>query len=264
MTEEFLCTVGSLRAAVVQHGDRAAHAVDFLPVVSHQHHGAGKVFQRLHQFQFRLPPQIAVQCRQRFVQQKDPGIREQDPGQSGTLLFSAGQLPGKVAAPVLQMEPMQYAVDPAVRFPALHAPCHRAQVLLHRHVGKQGVVLKQQSHIPLLRRQVDSVFAVEQGHAVDFDVSPVRSRHSGDASQGHGLAAAGRPQQTVETVPGVKGDIQMEIPHLFLDIHKQAHFRTSLLSRRSSRFTAMSTTKEMAMLIITHRKARASLLVRHS
>ena len=47
-------------------------------------------------------------------------------------------------------------------------------ILFYGHIGQQGVVLEQQSHAPLLRRQIDVLCAVEQHPPVQHDASAIR------------------------------------------------------------------------------------------
>ena len=54
-------------------------------------------------------------------------------------------------------------------------------VLQHRHVGKQGVILEHQPRMPLLGRQIDMLFRIEQHHIVHHDPAPVRLFDAGDA-----------------------------------------------------------------------------------
>ena len=119
----------------------------------------------------------------------------------------------------------------------------------------------------LLGRQVDSGFTVKQHPAVQHDPPPIRGHDPRDAFEGHALAAAGGPQQGQRFRLRLKADVQMEIPQLLFNFHKQAQAVPLLFppdtrkSRRSSIFTVSSTTAEMLRLTITHFIANASLLV---
>ncbi len=149
-------------------------------------------------------------------------------------------------------------------FRSVLLPVEAAQnVLPHRHIGKQGVILEQIPHPPLLRRQVDPFFRIKQRLPVQHDGSPVRPFDARDALQGHAFAAAGGPQQAQHTAPGLEPGGEAEIPQLFFNVHKKAH-RFTAFRRSSSRFTASSTTVEIARFTSTQRKAPASSLVRHS
>ena len=147
-------------------------------------------------------------------------------------------------------------------------PDGRGDVLPHRHVGEQGVLLEQIPHPPPLGRQVDPGGAVIQGDAVQLDVPLVRRQDARYALEGHGLAAPGGSQQGQRLVPGLKPDLQAEVSQLLLNVHGERHYRPppfpARLCRASSRFTASRNTAEMAMFTSTQRRASASLLVRQS
>ena len=53
-------------------------------------------------------------------------------------------------------------------------------ILLHGHVGKQGIALEQQSRAPLLGSQIDPFFRVEQGNAIHDDPPFIGLFDSGD------------------------------------------------------------------------------------
>ena len=138
-------------------------------------------------------------------------------------------------------------------------------VLLHRHIREQGVVLEQQAHVPLLRGQVDALLAVEQHPAIQHDAAAVGLDDARDAAQGHALAAAGCAEDGGSGVArceiGVEGKAFKPLGN--------GHFQTHAclppcLCLRSSRLTASSTTAEMTMSTSTHRIAPASSLVRQS
>ena len=137
-------------------------------------------------------------------------------------------------------------------------------ILLHSHVGEQGVVLEQQPYAPLLRRQVDVLHTVKQHPPVQHDASAVRLYNACNAPQCHAFAAAGSAQQGGGGVAGGKGSTEGEAVQLFFNVDFKAHFRPPAFCFFSSRFTASSTTAEMAISTSTHRMAPSSSLVRHS
>ena len=63
---------------------------------------------------------------------------------------------------------------------------------------------------------------------------------------------------------GGKGGAEGEAVQLFFNVDFKAHFRPPAFCFFSSRFTASSTTAEMAISTSTHRMAPSSSLVRHS
>ena len=95
----------------------------------------------------------------------------------------------------------------------------RHDVLKHRHIGKERVVLEQIAHAALLGFQVDLVLRVEHGLPVDAYHALVRRHNTGDTAQRHALSTAGITQQGQRLMPGFKLDIQLEGTDLFPDIH---------------------------------------------
>ena len=73
-------------------------------------------------------------------------------------------------------------------------------VLVHGHVGPQGVVLEQEAHLPLVGGDVDAQAAVEHHLVADGDAAAGGRLQARDHPQGGGLAAAGGAQQGDECV----------------------------------------------------------------
>ena len=137
-------------------------------------------------------------------------------------------------------------------------------ILFYGHIGEQRIVLEQQSHAPLLRRQIDVLCAVEQHPPVQHDASAVRLYDACNAPQCHAFAATGSAQQGGGGVAGGKGGAESEAVQLFFNVDFKAHFRAPAFCFFSSRFTASSTTAEIAISTSTHRMAPSSSLVRQS
>ena len=83
-------------------------------------------------------------------------------------------------------------------------------VLIHRHVGPQGVILEQEAHVALVGGQVDAPVRVKDHIAVDADGALRGGLQARDHAQGGGFAAAGGAQQCNE---GIAFDIQVQIIH---------------------------------------------------
>ena len=256
---------GAQHLPLVQHDHFFAQAVGLVPVVGHQQGSARKVCQQAAYLALYLLPQVAVQRAERLVQHQDAGLAHQNARQRGALLLSAGKL-GRVALG------KRFQPHGAQHFGAGGAAggrvffCLQAaeDILLHGHVGEQGVVLEQQPYAPLLRRQVDVLCTVKQHPPVQHDASAVRLYDACNASQCHAFAAAGSTQQSGGGVAGGKGGAEGEAVQLFFNADFKAHFRPPAFCFFSSRFTASSTTAEMAISTSTHRMAPSSSLVRQS
>ena len=120
-------------------------------------------------------------------------------------------------------------------------------VLLHGHVGEQCVVLEQQAHAALLRRQVDVLGAVKQHPAVQYDAARIRLYDTGNAAQGHAFAAAGRAQNGRGGAARGKVGVKGKAIQLFGNVHFKTHARPPAFCFFSSRFTASSTTAEITI-----------------
>ena len=255
-----------LGPAPVHDAHPAAVSEHLPPVVGDPQHRAGESPQRVRQLQLQLVFQVAVQGGEGLVQQDGPGLRRQDAGQGAPLLLPAGELPRLLVRHGLQPELPQLLRHLCLA--AALVPHGRGDVLPHRHVGEQGVLLEQVSHPTPLGRQVDPGGAVIQGDAVQLDVPLVRRQDTRHTFEGHGLAAPRGSQQGQRLVPGLEPDLQPEIPQLLLNVHGERHYRPPPFPARlclaSSRFTASRNTAEMAMFTSTQRRASASLSVRQS
>lgn len=95
----------------------------------------------------------------------------------------------------LQPEAAQLLLRAAASFCAAAGADAAPDVLQHRHVREEGVLLEEIPHPPLLRRKVDVLFTVEKCFAVEDDVSPVRRHNPGNAFERYALAAAGSAEQ---------------------------------------------------------------------
>ena len=230
-----------------------------------QKRGAVKPGQQTAHFAFHSFAQVTVQRAEGLVQHQDARPPGKDAGQCGALLLPAGKL-GRV--PLCQrLQPHGPQQFGAARLPgsAVFFGFQAAEnVLFHRHIREESIILEQQPCAPLLRRQVDVLLTVKQYPPVQHDAAFVRLHDAGNAAQGHAFAAAGRAQQGSGDVSGGKCSPQGEAIQLLFNVHFQAHARPPAFCCFSSRFTASSTTAEMTMSTSTQRRAPASSLVRQS
>ena len=73
-------------------------------------------------------------------------------------------------------------------------------ILIHGHIGPQGVVLEQEAHLALVGRHVDAHITVENHLVADGDFSAGGGLQAGDHPQRGSFAAAGWAQQGDESV----------------------------------------------------------------
>ena len=252
--------------AAVHHDHLPAQAVGLVPVVGHQQGRARKPGQQAAHFPFYFLAQVAVQRTERLVQHQDAGFGRQNAGQGGTLLLPARKRAGQALGQFLQPHgPQCLGTGGPAGGRVLFLFQGAEDILFHGHVGEQGVVLEQQTHIALLGRQVDALGAVEQHPSIQHDAPFVRPDDACNTAQGHAFAAAGCAQKGGGSVPcrerSVEGKAIKPLGHIYF----QAHVRfPPCFCLRSSRLTASSTTAEITISTSTHCMAPASSLVRQS
>ena len=84
----------------------------------------------------------------------------------------------------------------------------RGNILLHRHLGEEGVALKQQADPPLLGRQINAGLAVKQNPLAQNDAPAIRADQACQTPQGQTFAAARGAQQAQD--PALGGQIDPE------------------------------------------------------
>ena len=137
-------------------------------------------------------------------------------------------------------------------------------ILTHRHIGKQRIILKQITHLPLLRRKIHPRRRIIQHTAVQHDASFIRLFDARDALERHALAAARCAQQPQNAAVLLESTFQHKAAQPLFDVHMKAHDFTAFFCRSSSRLTVSSTTALIAILTITHIIAPCSSFVRQS
>lgn len=123
----------------------------------------------------------------------------------------------------LQFKLFQHFLNSYLRFffPGLFRLQSRHQILAHRHIGKQGVILEQQSHMTILGPQIDVLLRIKKHLAVQLNISFVRLHNTRNTAERHALAAAGGSQNPGHPLRSLKLRFQPEISQLFSDIHIQ-------------------------------------------
>ena len=90
-----------------------------------------------------------------------------------------------------QAETIHYIVDFPIPF-LFRLPISQragADILPDRHIRKKCIVLEHQPGMPLLRCQVDMLFRIKQGYAVQHNSTPIRFFYACNASEGKTLSA---------------------------------------------------------------------------
>ena len=91
----------------------------------------------------------------------------------------------------LQMKRFQLFLHGGFPFPTRQPVQRSSDILLHRHIGKQRILLKKIADTPLLRGQIDVLFTVKQHPIIQYNAPAVRPFNAGNAFERHALAAAG-------------------------------------------------------------------------
>ena len=249
----------------VHHGNSAAHVVGLFPAVRHHQHLVSEALQHVAQLDFQRVAQMGIQGRERLVQHQQPRLVDHDPRQGDALLLAAGELGRLVIFQPFQLHQFQHFFELSLLFRPVFFPMQAAEdILPHRHVRKQGIVLEEIADLPLLRREIDMPFGVIEHRTVQLNMAAVRLFDSRDALERKTLAAAGRPQKTGDTVFRLKAHIQAKRPERPVDVDDQTHAFTAFFCLASSMFTVSRTTVLMARLMSTQNMAPFSSLVRQS
>jgi hypothetical protein len=177
--------------AVVEDRDPVRHRERFLLVVGHVHRGDAEILLQLADLGAHLQAHFRVEVGERLIEQEDLGIQHQSAGERHALLLPARELPRVALAEAAQPQIVQHlhnaGVDPGrCDLPQLEPV---ADVLLHRHVRPQGVVLEHHADAALIRRHIvhDAIS--------EADCSVVGSVEARDQPEQRGLPAPRRTEE---------------------------------------------------------------------
>ena len=150
-----------------------------------------QLFLQAAQFYLHLPPQLEVQGPQGLVQEEDPGAAGQGPGDGPPLPLSPGKLrrhPFFIAGKLHQVQHLLHRLSLLLLggFPQAEAV---GDVLPHRHMGKEGVVLEHSIDVPLVGSQSGDVPPFQK------DPAAVGLLQAGNDPQGGGLPTSAGAQE---------------------------------------------------------------------
>ncbi len=198
-----------LDAAAVHDGDPIGQGQGLLLVVGHVDHGDAEAFVQVLQLELHLGAELLVQRPEGLVHEKHRRLEDEGAGQGDPLLLAARELARIATAETLEPyqreRPRDALADPSRE--ELPHPEGKSEVLGHRHVREERVVLEDHPHISLERRIEGDRSALDQDVALGGD------GESGDARERRRLAGAGRPEQREELArPDRQGDA-VDGPH---------------------------------------------------
>jgi hypothetical protein len=195
MVVDLLRRAGLLDPPFVHHDDPVGQLERLLLVVGHEHAGQPHAVVQLAKPATQLLAHLGVERAERLVEQEDPGLDGERPGERHPLALAAGQLARIALRQPFQLHEVQQVHDlvPDLRLrcalPARLDPQAEGHVLEDGHVPEQGVVLEYEADLPLADMAGAGVLAVEQDGALGRELEP------GDDPEQRGLARPGRAEQ---------------------------------------------------------------------
>jgi hypothetical protein len=180
-----------LEAPALEHRDAVAERERLDLVVRHVEHGGGRAPAQLRDLGAHLHPQLGVEVRERLVEQEGCGLAHQRAAHRDALPLAARELARRALEQRREREQLRHARDALRALSRGHAAHlqREGQVLAHREVRVERVVLEHHRDVALLRR--------ERAHvpAADADRAARRRLEAGQQAQHGGLAAARGPHQ---------------------------------------------------------------------
>ncbi len=107
--------------------------------------------------------ELEVERAERLVEQQGARVVDQRPRERDTLLLATGQLTGLAVGEVGQPHDLEKRAHPLRRLTSRHALRARPEgdVVEHRHVGEERVVLEDRVDVALVRGDAGNVLAFE-------------------------------------------------------------------------------------------------------
>ena len=142
--------------ATVHDRDTARHRHGFFLIVCHHHAGNPDAFKDIHHFQLHAVSEFFIQRSHRLIQQQQFWPFRQTTRQCHTLTLTAGKLVRFAFGELLHMHESQHLIHPTGDFSLRQLVLLEAKgnVLLHRHVRKQGIGLKHHINRTQIRRDM--------------------------------------------------------------------------------------------------------------
>ena len=195
-----------LHHGVVHDHDPVGHGQGLLLVVGDHDGGDAQLTLDVADLRPELGPHLGVQGGQGLVQQQVGGLEGDGPGQGGALLLAAGHL-GGILFPVFpqphHLQDLLAAGQTLLAAEFFLLVEAKEDVLLHRHVGEEGVGLKDDAEVALGRGQGGAVLAA------DANAAGGGGLQAGDDAQQGGFAAAGGTEDADELA---LFDLQGDVP----------------------------------------------------
>jgi hypothetical protein len=157
-----------LKAAAIHHADAIRHAERFFLVVrDHDRRDADRAL-NLTDRAPELLANLRVECAERLVEQQHARLMRESSRERDALLLAAGQLARQPLVVAVQRDELQQLGASAAALGAANSTCAEREldVVRHRHVAEQRVVLKHEADLALLRAEARHVAPVQHDSAV--------------------------------------------------------------------------------------------------
>ncbi|SPZ06525.1 Uncharacterised protein [Pseudomonas aeruginosa] len=185
--------------ALVHHHDAVGHFHRFFLVVGDEHRGQVDLLVQARQPAAQLLAYLGVEGAEGFVEEQDLRLHRQRAGQGDTLPLATGELLGIAVGEPVELHHVEQLVDLGLDRGfarplalGLHAQAE-GDVVEHRHVAEQRVVLEDEADVAVAHVVLRDVLAMEH------DVAGVRGFQPGDDPQQGGLAAPGGPSRATSS-----------------------------------------------------------------
>ena len=191
MVEDFLRRGDLLDDAILHDHDTVAEGHGLGLVVGNVDEGALDLVAQLDELSTHLITELGVQVGQRLVHQEDLGVTHDGAADGDTLALTAGERLRLTVEVLGDTQDLGGGANLAVDLVfgdllELERKCH---VLVHRHVGVQGVALEHHGDIAVLGSDVVDALAIDE-HVARGDVL-----QTGDHAHRRGLTAARRANE---------------------------------------------------------------------
>ena len=153
-----------------------------LVVVRDEQGGQAELVQELLQLAAHGHLRMGIERRERLVEEEDARVAGERPREGDALALAARELGRARLREVRDLEALEVLVDPV--------PAAVGDVLAHRHVREEGVLLEDEADAALVGLQEDVRLGVEPDVVVEHDPPARRTDETGDGPQHRRLAGA--------------------------------------------------------------------------
>ena len=195
-----------LHIAILHHHDAVSHGHGLGLVVSHVDGGSAGLTVDLGDLGAHGHALLGVQVGQGFVHQEDAHLADDGATHRHALALAAGQGAGHTIQILGQAQDLGGLLHPLLDHVLVHALQVQAkgQVVVHGHIGIEGIALEHHGHFTLAGTPVVGQLAIDE------EITLADVLQSGDHAQRGGLAAAGGADEHDELTPL---GFQVEVMH---------------------------------------------------